>query len=411
MTTTTTTTSYDLVIVGSGMVGSALACALGDSGLSVCMIDAGEPQVSWPIDGYEMRVSAITRASQTFFESIGAWSGMQQRRVFPYQKMYVWDATGSGEISFDCAEVGEANLGHIIENRVVQGALLDRVRAFGNITLLNSVQPVLLEVESESACLSLSDGQVLSAKLIVGADGARSWVRNEMGIDTIGWAYQQNGVVTTVELERTHRETAWQRFLPTGPLAFLPLDDKHCSIVWSTTESESARLMALDDDEFVNALNEAVGTSDLGKVVSCAKRGAFPLRLQHTRDYVKPRIALIGDAAHAIHPLAGQGVNLGLLDAAMLAETLFDARSACKDIGLHSVLRRYERARKGDNVMMMAAMDGFKRLFSNEIKPLTLLRNMGLNVANTFKPLKDIFVRQAMGSSRDLPRLSRGKPL
>lgn len=402
---------FDIVIIGSGMVGSALACALGESDLKICIVDAGEPQLSWPIDGYEMRVSAITKASQNFFKNIGAWQGMQERRVFPYQKMHVWDATGSGEISFDCADVGEANLGHIIENRVIQGALVDQVTKLSNIVLLSQTKPVSLNVTDSCVEIKLSNGQSLTSGLLVGADGARSWVRNEMGIDTIGWAYQQNGVVTTVELEKAHQQTAWQRFLPTGPLAFLPLDEKHCSIVWSTTEQESARLMALDDEHFVQELNEAVGESELGKVLSCAKRGAFPLRLQHTKDYIRPRIALIGDAAHTIHPLAGQGVNLGLLDAAMLAETLFEASRLHKDIGRYSVLRRYERARKGDNIMMMTAMDGFKRLFSNDNKSLSLFRNMGLNAANSIRPLKTLFVRQAIGSSRDLPRLSRGLPL
>ncbi|MDH5547650.1 MAG: UbiH/UbiF/VisC/COQ6 family ubiquinone biosynthesis hydroxylase [Gammaproteobacteria bacterium] len=398
---------YDVIIVGAGMVGGALAAAIGNSRLRICLLDAGKPDVTWPYDEYELRVSAITKASQTLLNKIGAWDRIVERRCFPYQKMHVWDATGSGEIHFDCADVGEACLGHIIENRVIQGAIIDQLHTLPQVDLRFGVRPQSLNINIDGVTLELNDDTQLSAKLIVGADGARSWIRDCSDIDTIGWSYQQNGLVTTVTLEETHQETAWQRFLPTGPLAFLPLDEKHCSIVWSTTQDESVRLCGLDEQTFIDELNTAIGEQGPGKVVAIGKRAAFPLSLQHARDYVRDRVVLVGDAAHTIHPLAGQGVNLGFLDAALLAEVLMDAANAHKDIGQLSVLRRYERGRKADNVMMMSAMDGFKRLFSNEIKPLSVLRNMGLNLANSVPPLKQLFIQQAMGMRRDLPKLVR----
>lgn len=402
----------DVLIVGGGMVGAALAASLSDSGLKIVIVDAGKLDFAWPLENFDLRVSAITRASQNFLETIGAWPGMQAARVFPYQRMHVWDATGSGEIHFDCADAGEPALGHIVENSVIQGGLLARLRECPTIELIDGVKPQSMQIDDESATLRLEDGRQITARLLVGADGARSWVRNSLNIETTGWAYQQNGLVTTVELDKGHQETAWQRFLPTGPLAFLPLDEKHCSIVWSTTEDETQRLLGLDDEAFIAELNIALGESELGTVCGVARRGAFPLRLQHTHEYVRPRVALIGDAAHTIHPLAGQGVNLGFLDAALLGEVIFDAHVRHKDIGLMSVLRRYERGRKSDNVLMMTAMDGFKRLFSNENKALSSVRNMGLNAANSITPLKQLFVQHAMGTgNRDLPRLSRGQQL
>ncbi|MDX1253090.1 MAG: UbiH/UbiF/VisC/COQ6 family ubiquinone biosynthesis hydroxylase [Gammaproteobacteria bacterium] len=399
---------YDIVITGAGMVGAALACALGSSGLRIAVIEAQPlPAEIHPGDEYDLRVSAITRASQRIFESMGAWDSMRARRVSPFRDMHVWDATGNGEIHFDSAEIGEDTLGHIIENRVIQLALLERMRALDNVELILPARLMEFATHTDSVELRLDDGRCLTARLAVGADGAESHLRRLAGIATRGWKYQQKALVATVQTELPHRETAWQRFLPTGPLAFLPLADGRSSIVWSTTPEQADALLAMDERSFLAELERAFDAK-LGRMIaSPGPRAAFPLRLQHATAYTALRIALIGDAAHIIHPLAGQGVNLGLLDAATLAEVVLDAQRAGKDIGALATLRRYERRRKGGNLAMMAAMDGFKRLFGNDLVPLKLLRNIGLNLTNAATPVKNVIVRHAMGLSGDLPRMAR----
>lgn len=223
---------------------------------------------------------------------------------------------------------------------------------------------------------------------------------------TGGWNYHQKAVVAHVRPEKSHQETAWQRFLPSGPLAFLPLHDGRCSIVWSTTPEQADALLALEASAFAEALAEAFDQR-LGSILEVGRRGAFPLRLQHAQTYVKPGLALIGDAAHVVHPLAGQGVNLGLLDAAALAEVILDALNAGQDFASFKTLRRYERWRKGDNLLMLAVMDGFKRLFGTALPPVRLLRNIGLNLTDAAGPLKHLIARRAMGLDGDLPRLAQ----
>lgn len=401
--------AYDIVITGAGMVGAALACALGASGLRIVVIEAQPlPTGIHPGDDYDLRVSAITRASQRIFESVGAWDGMCARRISPFRDMHVWDAAGNGEIHFDSAEIGEDTLGHIIENRVIQLALLERMRALDNVELILPARLMEFATHADSVELRLDDGRCLVARLAVGADGAESHLRRLVGIATRGWKYEQKALVTTVQTELPHRETAWQRFLPTGPLAFLPLADGRSSIVWSTTPERADTLLAMDEKGFLAELEQAFDARLGCMIASPGPRAAFPLRLQHATAYTAPRIALIGDAAHIIHPLAGQGVNLGLLDAATLAEVVLDAQRAGKDIGALVTLRRYERWRKGGNLAMMAAMDGFKRLFGSDLTPLKLLRNLGLNITNAAVPVKNIVVRHAMGMSGDLPSMACG---
>jgi 2-octaprenylphenol hydroxylase len=321
--------------------------------------------------------------------------------------MHVWDATGDGNIHFDCAELAVPSLGHIIENHVIQSTLVERMQGFNNISYLAPVKAASLRVSSERAELQLEDGRQLNSKLIVGADGARSWVRETLGINTNGWAYGQKGVVCTVSTEHSHQDTCWQRFLPTGPLAFLPMTDNHSSIVWSTTEEQADELLQLDDESFMTRMTEALGDSPLGKVISTSRRAAFPLRRQHSEEYVRDRVVLVGDAAHTIHPLAGQGVNLGLLDAAALAETIGERLKKGRDIGRYSNLRKYERARKSDNLLMMASMDGFKRLFSNDNRLASVSRNLGLDITDRVIPLKHEIIHHAMGLKGDLPPLAR----
>ncbi len=281
--------------------------------------------------------------------------------------------------------------------------------AYTNIEVICPAVPAELSLAEDTAGMVLDSGRTLSARLIVAADGADSRVRAMAGIATQGWRYDQQGVVATVTPQRSHRDTAWQRFLPEGPLAFLPLGEGRCSIVWSTSPAQAARLLALDEGAFCKELSSA-SEGVMGDIVASGPRAAFPLRLQHARDYVRPRLALIGDAAHCVHPLAGQGVNLGLLDAAALAEVLRDAQLAGRDIGALKTLRRYERWRKGDNLLMMGVMDGFKRLFGTAWSPLRLARNAGLSFTDRLQPVKDFIMRRAMGLEGDLPRLAAVAP-
>jgi len=401
---------FDILIVGGGMVGATLACALGDTALRIGVIESAVAPMAWPEEEFDIRVSAITRATERAFAGIGAWEGMVRRRVAPYSHMHVWDATGSGSIDFDNADIGEANLGHIIENRVILAALLERMAEFGNVELLCPTRVASLVRHADSAVLTLEDGRQLSARLVVGADGANSWVREQAGITTTGWPYEQTAVVATIKTSKHHRDTCWQRFMPSGPLAFLPLPQGLSSIVWSTSPERAVELVEMPESQFLDELQQAFGDT-LGRMESTGPRGGFPLLLRHANSYCAERLVLVGNAAHAIHPLAGLGLNLGVSDAAALAEVLLEAHAKRQDIGELGVLRRYERWRKADNVAVMAAMDGFKRLFSNDNTPLSLLRNLGLSLADHAGPVKNMMIRRAMGLSGDLPRLSRGLPL
>ena len=403
---------YDVIIVGAGMVGTTLACALGPSALRIAVLEAQPlPGDITRDDDVDLRVSAITHASQRIFTAVGAWHGMTMRRMNAFREMHVWDAGNAhvynGEIHFDSAEIGENTLGHIVENRVIQAALLERLYTFSNITFLCPASVTSVSITGDGAYVGLEGGGQLTAKLVVGADGAHSKVRQLAGITTRGWSYAQKGVVATVKTELPHRDTAWQRFLTSGPLAFLPLHDGRCSIVWSTTPEHADSLVAMNEAAFLAELHQAFGDK-LGKMIaSPGSRAAFPLNLQHATAYTAPRLALIGDAAHTLHPLAGQGVNLGVLDAATLTEVMLDAHRCGKDIGAHGTLRRYERWRKGDNLAMMAAMDSFKRLFSNDFMPLHWLRNSGLRLTHRATPIKNMVMRHAMGLTGDLPKMAQ----
>lgn len=396
---------FDLLIVGGGMVGSALACAMADAGFDVCIVDLREPARNWPQQEVDLRVSALTRASQRILENLKAWPRMTEMRVSPYSKMEVWDAGGNGRIRFSAAEIGEIDLGHIAENRVTQLALWERLESYPNVRISFPERVSSLNL-SQVPEVVLQSGERLTAKLIVAADGRDSEVRHLADIATKGWDYDQHAIVATIKPERFHQHTAMQRFMSSGPLALLPIDDGRCSIVWSTSPTQAEVLMALDDADFCEELTQA-SESVLGDILEVGPRGIFPLRLEHAETYIQPGLALIGDAAHAMHPLAGQGVNLGLMDAMTLVDVLTDARRAGRPIGSMSTLRRYERARKGANIAMLGAMDGFKRLFSNEVPPLKLLRNLGLNLADRSGFLKQQLIRRALGVIGDRPRLAR----
>ena len=397
---------YDVIIIGGGIVGLTLACALAKSRLQVAVIESHELTEINKQDDFELRVSAISRASQQVFSNLNAWPGMQARRVSAYQNMHVWDATGDGMIDFDAADLGVDVLGHIIENKVIQLALIEQLKKASNVDYLCPVAVSEMNYAENKSIIKLDDGAEITSDLLVGADGANSRVREAANIEIKAAAYHQQGVVCVVKSSKHHQETARQRFLPTGPLAFLPLADGRCSIVWSATDEEADRLVSLDEESFCRELEQAFDYT-LGQVESVGPRAAFALIRRHAEAYIKPGLALIGDAAHTIHPLAGQGANLGILDAASLAQVIIAADCQRQSISSYTTLRKFERWRRGENTLMMYSMSGFKNLFSNEQPGLTMLRNFGLNLVNKVTPVKHKLMRHAMGLEGDLPEIAK----
>lgn len=401
----------DLLIVGAGMVGSALALALQHSGLEILLLDGSSLSVPRFDDAapFEPRVSALSAASQRILDRLGAWQGISERRASPYSDMQVWDGSGTGQIHFSAASVHADVLGHIVENRVVQDGLLERLHD-SEIGLLANARLERMRRSGDEWLLTLADGRNLRAPLVIAADGANSAVRRLTGCETREWDYLHHAIVTSVRCAEPHQNTAWQRFTDEGPLAFLPLqrDGKQdwCSIVWSTTPERAEKLMALPDDAFCAELERAF-EGRLGAVLQADPRVCVPLRQRHAKRYVAEGLALIGDAAHTIHPLAGQGVNLGFLDAAVLAEELLKAYERGERLADVKVLSRFERRRMPHNLALMAAMEGFERLFQADPLPLRWLRNSGLKWVEQMPEAKALFVRQALGLSGDLPELAK----
>jgi 2-octaprenylphenol hydroxylase len=397
---------HDVIIVGAGIAGSALACGLLDSGLRVALVEANplSPVLEAPAGGvndFDRRVSAMTVASQSLLESLGVWEAIADTRACPYSHMSVWDADGTGAIDFDASEVDMAVLGHIVENRVISAALVSAVLSAEQVKIYNPARLESLQLdEGQYPHLELDTGEHLRCHLLVAADGAMSPVRKLAGFQTREWNYGHNALVCTVQTALPHRETAWQRFLSTGPLAFLPLpsieDQNFCSIVWSADTERAEQLLALDDAAFAAELAPAL-EHRLGDILAVSPRVSFPLRQRHAIDYVMPGVALVGDAAHTIHPLAGQGINLGLQDVAVLSRELRAAVGRKQNPGDLQVLQRYQRQRKGENLLMMAAMDGFRRLFGQDQMPLRWLRNAGMRLVGRALPVKQQLMRHAMG--------------
>ena len=393
--------NHDVAIVGGGLVGATLATALAANGLRVALVEARPPAPEHG-DDIDLRVSALSLASLRMLSRLGVWPLLRAERIGVFREMHVWEETGHGEIHFDAAEIGEPALGYVVENGNLQQALEQRLRHFDTLRWYRPARLESLQLDDDSVTLRLDTGRV-QARVLVGADGSRSRVRELAGIGVDESAYGQHAVVAAVDVPDGHRETAWQRFLPDGPLAVLPLAGNTCSVVWSTTPEHAQRLEAMTDDDFGMALEEAY-ESRLGRVLPHGPRAAFPLRSLHAERYVDRRLVLAGDAAHTIHPLAGQGVNLGLLDAAALAAVLGTGNG---DPGRRALLRRYERWRRGHNALVRTAMTGFKELFGSDLRGVRRLRNLGLGAAARVAPLRRLFMLQASGGSGDLPPLAR----
>ena len=398
---------YEVIVVGGGMVGAAAACALAHAGIQVALLERFNPERNWPAEPIDNRVSALTKASQFFLEAIDAWPGMVARGVCPYRDMRVWDARADGELHFDCADTEYDELGHLVENRVTVAALWDVLDSLPSATCITPVTVVDMSVHAQNRVLQLSDGRRLTAELVIAADGRESALRTMAGITTTGWEYHQHGLVATVSTEHSHQATAWQRFLEQGPLAFLPLHNGQSSIVWTLASDTAQAYLALNDADFMEKLEQALG-GILGRIMAVEARAAVALRFQYANRYIDERLVLCGDAAHAMHPLAGQGANAGLLDAAAIAELVISAKQQKRPIASSHCLRRYERWRKGDNLMMMASMDVINKTYAVSAEPLMKLRSAGMNWVNQSAWLKNYFNHYAMGLRDDLPKLAKG---
>lgn len=404
MTSDTTVPHFDALIVGGGMIGSAVALGLSRQGWQVALVESesvdsllAEPEPAETVEDFEPRVSAISLASQRLLEELGVWRRVREARHCDYREMTVWDGDGTGRIHFDAADLHARLLGTIVENRHIVRALFQEL-ADSDVALFDGVQ---VSRWHRGEGVELDDQRLLTADLVVGADGGHSRLRQWAGLATREWDYDHQAIVCTVQTAQSHQFTAWQRFSPTGPLAFLPLlnesaDEHFCSIVWSQQTGEARRLMALDEPAFRAELDLAF-EGQLGEVVAVSRRFAFPLRQRHAKDYIAEGLALVGDAAHTIHPLAGQGANLGYGDVRVLLEELAQARDSGLSAGEPLVLARYQRRRKGDNLTMMAAMEGFKQLFARDELPVRWLRNTGMRWFDRLAPVKNRIAAEAMG--------------
>jgi 2-octaprenylphenol hydroxylase len=443
---TDVTDTFDVLVVGGGPVGACMGALLvqgaaqgaagrGSAGrpsasaLRIAILEPNRPSMPAGDAPIDARVVAVSRSSERILRAAGAWERVSAPvsapvhvatqaeagvsaptvvpRLSPYGRMHIWHESvapnSPGALMFDAADVGEPNLGYIVENRVLQAALLDTFADAGGV--IESAQLVSLHVGADSVSVETSGGK-LAARLVVGADGALSSVRQAVGLTADSSDYRQTAIVATVATERSHEKTAWQRFMRDGTLAFLPLADGTSSIVWSADNDVASVLLASSPTEFAAELDRA-SDGALGATRLVSERASFPLRRLAAHHYVAQRVALIGDAAHVVHPLAGQGVNLGLLDAAALAQLLLDARREREDPGALRVLRQYERWRKSEVAFMSTAIDGFDRLLAHGRGPLSKLAQRGLGLVNRSQELKRFFIARALGTSGELPRVAR----
>lgn len=382
----------DIIIVGGGMVGGVLALALAQqSDLRISLLESQPPATLNQKSPLQLRVSAINAASQDLLTQLDVWQQLLPDRLGPFERMQVWEK--NSQLTFDAADIGAPVLGHIIENGHLEQAVFTGLKAAKNIDLHCPAKAIAASEQN----ITLADGDTLSAPLIIAADGAQSQIRDWAGIKSRGWAYHQQGLVAVVETELPHQQCARQHFLPGGPLAFLPLADPHqCSIVWNLPDAGAEHLKTADELTFCEQLAVAFDYQ-LGSVRLLSERAAFPLNLQHAECYVKPGLALVGDAAHSVHPLAGQGVNLGFQDARVLADILLTAHQHGRPLGSLHTLKKYQRARLAENTLMQLSLDGLNRLFASQLPGIAAVRQFGLKQVNQLGFIKNLLIRQAAG--------------
>ena len=383
---------FDIVIVGGGLAGLSLACALRDTPLKIALVESRAPQ---PASGWDSRVYAISPANAEFLRTIGAWKHLDPARLTAIDAMQI-HGDGGATLDFSAYQTGVDELGWIVESSLMAGELWESAKRQGNLTLLCPAQPAALEITAAGAPLTLADGRVLNSRLVVGADGRDSWVRDAAGLSAIDTPYGELGLVANYDCELPHRGIARQWFRDDGVLAWLPLPGQRISIVWSAPEVLAKQLLALPA-EALAARVAAAGGDELGRLTQITAPSAFPLRLLRVPTTVAPRLALIGDAAHGIHPLSGHGINLGYQDARVLAE-LLAATPPWQDVGSERLLSRYQRARREETLLLQYTTHTLRRLFREKLPGLKPLRNIGMNLTNALPVLKNQLVRYALGT-------------
>lgn len=414
------TSAYDIVVVGAGMVGAALASGLGQSGLSVALVDRDTPSPFDPSQAPDLRVSALSAGSERYLRQLDAWPLMAAMRLTPYRRLAVWDQSPHplstllprplARTTFDAQDLGTSHLGHIVENRITQSALWQCAEQQDNVTLLTGQAVTGLSSGPDGARVELADGRQLAGQLVVGADGAQSPIRSLAGIGTERDQYGQQAMVLSVRYRGGIEDITWQGFYPSGPRAFLPLHsagDQHpgeswASLVWYDHPDTLARLKQLTPEELRQEVQQAF-PDDLPPLTHLDGRASFPIARQHAKHYVRDRVVLVGDAAHTINPLAGQGVNLGFQDAQCLQALLRECRRSGTDLANAATLAQYEHQRRPANRRMMLAMDLFYHLFSNRLPPLHLARNLGLGLAQAMPFARNRVARYAMGIEEQWP--------
>jgi 2-octaprenyl-6-methoxyphenol hydroxylase len=401
----------DVLVGGGGMVGLPLALALAQGGLRTLVADAAPPSKVLEPE-FDGRVSALAYASVRMLTALGVWEGLAPHAQ-PIREILVTDGQAGKPASpfslhFDAQEVGADSLGHIAENRHIRAALYAAVASCANLELVAPAKLDSVAIQPGGAVARLNDNEEISATLVIAADGRDSSLRAQMGMQIIGWSYPQTGIVATVEHDRPHHGVAYEHFLPSGPFAILPMPGNRSSLVWTEAKAKAPALLALDERAFNDELAARFGTH-LGRTRSAGPRWSYPLSFHLAREFVRPRFALAGDCAHGIHPIAGQGLNLGLKDGAALAEVLLDAGRLGRDIGALDTIKRYERWRRFDSFALAASTDALNRLFSNDIAPLRHLRDLGLGIVDSIGPARRFFMRHAGGDVGKLPRLMRGE--
>jgi len=407
------TERFDVCIVGGGMVGANLGCALASAGLAVALLDREEPALQ-EAPAYDGRASAIAFGSSQVLKGIGVWDhlGPDASPIWDIRVVdgHVLDGISPLFLHYDHRDIGDEPFGYIVENRKTRTALHKRCGELNRLTVMAPVTVEGVEAGPGFSTVRLDNGAAVDAAVVIAADGKFSVLRDWAGIKVTGWRYDQTSIVCTVQHEEPHGGVAVELFLPGGPFAMLPMTHDRSNVVWSESTGLAKAYMDLDDAAFLAELKDRFGDW-LGDVSLTGPRFAYPLSLQHAETYIGDRLALVGDAAHAIHPIAGQGLNMGLRDVAALAEVLVDAKRLGLDLGAPTVLRRYETWRRFDNVLLAAVTDGLTRLFSNDVPPLRAARDIGLALVNRTPPVKKLLMRHAMGVVGDLPRLVRGEAL